>query len=209
MKRITHEVQVWRIPLDDHSRPCLAMRRRDLDDDELARAETLVFPLLSRSFRRGPRGAPGDPGTGAGLRPEGPPLFVGPHGKPALAAPPSPIGFNLSHADGLAVTAVTDGRGVGVDVEKERPDVAHEEIARRFFRPPTPTRLPPCPPRSVTPCSSRLDAEGGLAGVHPRRVERLRAHIQDIVGGLLDRVIPRGRMEVLGDFANRLSSRRS
>ena len=38
----------------------------------------------------------------------------------------------------------------------------------------------------------------------PRRVERLRAHIQDIVDGLLDRVLPRGRMDVLGDFANRL-----
>lgn len=38
----------------------------------------------------------------------------------------------------------------------------------------------------------------------PRRVEVLRAHIQDIVDGLLDRVIPSGQMEVLGDFANRL-----
>jgi cytochrome P450 len=38
----------------------------------------------------------------------------------------------------------------------------------------------------------------------PRRVERLRAHLQDIVDGLLDRVIPRGRMDVLGDFANPL-----
>jgi pimeloyl-[acyl-carrier protein] synthase len=38
----------------------------------------------------------------------------------------------------------------------------------------------------------------------PRRVERLRAHIQEIVDGLLDRVIPQGRMDVVGDFANRL-----
>jgi pimeloyl-[acyl-carrier protein] synthase len=38
----------------------------------------------------------------------------------------------------------------------------------------------------------------------PRRVERLRAHIQDIVDDLLDRVIPSERIEVLGDFANRL-----
>jgi pimeloyl-[acyl-carrier protein] synthase len=38
----------------------------------------------------------------------------------------------------------------------------------------------------------------------PRRVERLRAHLQEIVDGLLDRVVPRGRMDVLGDFANPL-----
>jgi cytochrome P450 len=38
----------------------------------------------------------------------------------------------------------------------------------------------------------------------PRRVERLRTHIQEIVDSLLDRVIPEGRMDVLGDFANRL-----
>jgi cytochrome P450 len=38
----------------------------------------------------------------------------------------------------------------------------------------------------------------------PRRVDRLRRHLQDIVDGLLDRVIPAGRMDVLGDFANRL-----
>jgi cytochrome P450 len=38
----------------------------------------------------------------------------------------------------------------------------------------------------------------------PRRVEVLRSHIQDIVDGLLDRVIPQGRMDVLADFANRL-----
>jgi len=38
----------------------------------------------------------------------------------------------------------------------------------------------------------------------PRRVEELRLHLQDIVDGLLDRVIPGGRMDVLGDFANQL-----
>ena len=38
----------------------------------------------------------------------------------------------------------------------------------------------------------------------PRRVEELRLHLQDIVDGLLDRVIPEGRMDVLGDFANQL-----
>jgi cytochrome P450 len=38
----------------------------------------------------------------------------------------------------------------------------------------------------------------------PRRVARLRAHLQAIVDGLLDRVIGAGRMDVLADFANPL-----
>ncbi len=36
------------------------------------------------------------------------------------------------------------------------------------------------------------------------RIEGLRAHIQDIVDALLDRVLPAGRMDVLADFANLL-----
>ena len=38
----------------------------------------------------------------------------------------------------------------------------------------------------------------------PRRVERLRAHLQEIIDDLLDRVVPLGRMDVLADFANQL-----
>ena len=35
----------------------------------------------------------------------------------------------------------------------------------------------------------------------PRRVERLREHIQDIMDGLLDAVLPQGRMDVIEDLA--------
>jgi len=37
-----------------------------------------------------------------------------------------------------------------------------------------------------------------------RRVERLRAHIQDIADRLIDRVAPAGRMDIIADFANPL-----
>ncbi len=37
-----------------------------------------------------------------------------------------------------------------------------------------------------------------------RRVELLRPHIQDIADRLLDRVLPKGRMDVIADFANPL-----
>lgn len=60
----------------------------------------------------------------------------GPHGKPALAVPRSEgLSFNLSHSGSIALVAVARRRPVGVDCEQLRPDVAHREIAARFFTP--------------------------------------------------------------------------
>jgi len=74
-------------------------------------------------------------------------------GKPALCAPAGtnallragtnallrPAGegieFNLSHAHGLALYAVTRNRRVGIDVEWVRPDLATDAIAEQFFSP--------------------------------------------------------------------------
>lgn len=50
------------------------------------------------------------------------------------------------------------------------------------------------------PAHTRLRALASVAFT-PRRVEHLRAHIQEIVDGLLDRVIQTGRMDVVKDFA--------
>lgn len=58
-------------------------------------------------------------------------------GKPALAhdANDPPLNFNLSHAHGLALYALTRGREIGLDVEFIRPEFAGLEIAERFFSP--------------------------------------------------------------------------
>ena len=58
------------------------------------------------------------------------------HGKPALipSSAPRTLSFNLSHAHGLLLVAITQNRQVGIDVEYTRaplPDV--EQIAERFF----------------------------------------------------------------------------
>lgn len=61
-------------------------------------------------------------------------VFVtGPHGKPMLARPASPLQFNLSHSSGLALLALTHGRAVGVDLEAVRSMDDCEAIARRNF----------------------------------------------------------------------------
>src|SRR6266850_3503894 len=59
----------------------------------------------------------------------------GPYGKPKLAPihDKKKLAFNLSHSHELALIAVTQGREIGVDVERVRADFAFDEVAQRFF----------------------------------------------------------------------------
>jgi 4'-phosphopantetheinyl transferase len=45
------------------------------------------------------------------------------------------LNFNLSHSAGLALYAFARDQEVGVDVERVRFDIEHEQIAERFFSP--------------------------------------------------------------------------
>jgi 4'-phosphopantetheinyl transferase len=58
------------------------------------------------------------------------------HGKPEIALPAadgSPLHFNLSHTEGLAVCAVGRNVEIGIDAEKIRSDIDVMELANRFF----------------------------------------------------------------------------
>jgi len=55
----------------------------------------------------------------------------GAHGKPTLEG--SPVRFNVSHTDGLALIAVADGVDVGVDVERIRAVTRADGLANRYF----------------------------------------------------------------------------
>lgn len=63
--------------------------------------------------------------------------------KPALAGVPRipDLQFNLSHSDGRLLLALVRGRSIGVDIERIRNDINHEEIAQRFFAPDEVARL--------------------------------------------------------------------
>ena len=69
------------------------------------------------------------------IEPTAVPIAYAERGKPYLAAPYSQLKFNLSHAGDWALLAVSDGRELGVDVEKIRPLPELEQIAERFFAP--------------------------------------------------------------------------
>jgi len=60
-----------------------------------------------------------------------------PYGKPSLAEEfnVGALCFNLSHADGLALYAVTCGRQLGVDIERVRADLVDAQVAEQFFSP--------------------------------------------------------------------------
>ncbi len=59
----------------------------------------------------------------------------GPYGKPALAAAHNAgmLQFNLAHAQGLALYAITRERAIGIDIEQVRPIADLEQLAARFF----------------------------------------------------------------------------
>ena len=59
----------------------------------------------------------------------------GKHGKPYLDSNVAGknIAFNVSHSHGMALVAITPGGRLGVDLEKIRPEVEWQALAKRFF----------------------------------------------------------------------------
>lgn len=63
-------------------------------------------------------------------------LHTGRRGKPELRAPrDTDLRFNIAHADDLAILGFTNGRDIGVDIERLDRTVAAEDLAERFFSP--------------------------------------------------------------------------
>ena len=162
------EVHVWRAPLDAAPERVAALGAL-LAEDERGRAARFAFPdlraryavargrlrvLLGRYLAAAP----------ASLR-----FAYGPQGKPALADGATGLEFNLAHSGHLALYAVTRRRAVGVDVEAERPRLADELMARRFFSPAEVAALLALPPtarvaaffRIWTRKEAYLKAKGG------------------------------------------------
>ena len=131
-----NEVHVWRASLE-LAAPRVRALRHDLNEEELERAERFHFQrhrshfIVARGLLRTVLGRylKTEPGR---LR-----FQYGPKGKPELDGGTGRRGlrFNVSHSHGLALYAVTHDRQIGVDVERIRPDVAGEKIAKRFFSP--------------------------------------------------------------------------
>jgi 4'-phosphopantetheinyl transferase len=110
------EVATWEglLAPDEAARAARLRSRRDRDRFVAARAQLRV--LLGTLLDRAP----------AEVR-----FAYGPAGKPSV--PGVSLQFNLAHSGGTGLVAVADGRRVGADVERVRPDPLADGVAERFF----------------------------------------------------------------------------
>lgn len=131
---LTGEVHLWLVEFSS-VREHLGYLEGLLASDETQRAVRFLFPadrerfILSRGALREILSrylgqAPGD------IQ-----FIYQQQGKPLLAreADRRRLSFNASHAESLALIALSDGRAVGVDVECIREDRMNLAVARRFF----------------------------------------------------------------------------
>jgi 4'-phosphopantetheinyl transferase len=125
-------VQLWSASTTDAER---GWGEWPLSPSEQERAARFVFEKDRLTFVLGRRMLRSLLGDMLGCAPGAVPLALGAHGKPELegGARSSGLCFNLAHSGAQVLCAVALGRGVGVDVERERGDLDVLELARRFF----------------------------------------------------------------------------
>jgi len=120
-----NDAHVWIFPTNISTARCTELRKI-LSPDEVARTDRIQF-IASRGELRIRLAAY------CGVQPESLVFGVGPHGKPFLREPASPIQFNLSHSGELAALVVTSGLPCGIDIEKVRSKISDQALAQRFF----------------------------------------------------------------------------
>lgn len=112
-----------------------ARLERHLSADEVARANRLMFELARNRFVAGRAFLRETLASYLKVEPEDIVLAEGEWGKPCLAKRKGcdTLCFNLSHAAGLAVLAVSRDREVGIDMERIAMELPFRDIARMFF----------------------------------------------------------------------------
>lgn len=129
------EVQVWGFSLES-DRDVLAWAQACLSPDERARAQRLVSGRHQREFMLAHGALRLVLSRYCGQLPQDLVFQKTASGKPflpSLLSDHCAIQFNLTHSHGRAVIAVGNGREVGVDLEKIRPQVDVISLAKRFF----------------------------------------------------------------------------
>jgi 4'-phosphopantetheinyl transferase len=124
------QVDVWRIPLD---LPTASVKSLEsiLSADERDRAARFRFPEGKDRYIVAHGCLHNILAHYLGCEPGQLSFSNNEYGKPALSG--HQLEFNLSHSGNFALVAVSQGRKVGVDVERIRSDVELERIAGRYF----------------------------------------------------------------------------
>ena len=130
-------IHVWGFSLDE-SRSFAEQCRSWLSEDERGRAARFISQQDQFRFVLAHGGLRAVLGRYLGLGPDAVELDRSEAGKPFVrkeGGGQSPITFNLSHAHGRALIAVSKGREVGVDLERIRSDVEVVKLSKRYFAP--------------------------------------------------------------------------
>ncbi|WP_354642971.1 4'-phosphopantetheinyl transferase family protein [Kitasatospora camelliae] len=134
------EVHVWRAPLDLPEETALRYAQT-LGPEERARAAGCRLPVQRARFVAAHGALRAVLARYTGQSPAELCLGRSERGRPHLAEDPAArpavpvLDFNLSHAGGLALIAVTRTGRVGVDLEEVRADLDHRAMADRFLGP--------------------------------------------------------------------------
>ena len=129
-------INVWGLILDGPE-DCQEQYRRSLSGEERTRADRFVSDEDRQRYVFSHGCLRLLLGRCLNVEPSAVKFQLGPTGKPVLchATHGSDLSFNLAHAHGRALIAIAQGREVGVDLERVRPDVAVEKLSTRYFAP--------------------------------------------------------------------------
>jgi 4'-phosphopantetheinyl transferase len=130
-------VHLWGIDLNGSSR-CLERCAQWLDKEERHRASRMVREEDRQRYMFAHGGLRVVLSRYLGIGPDVLEMYRSESGKPSLAKElrvhPA-ITFNMSHAHGRALIAVSKGQEVGVDLERIRSDVEVAKLSERYFAP--------------------------------------------------------------------------
>lgn len=130
-------VHLWGIELDGSPR-CLELCAQWLDEEEQHRAARLVREGDRQRYVLAHGGLRAVLSRYLGIGPDVLELYRSEAGKPSLTresrGQPA-ITFNMSHAQGRALIAVSKGQEIGVDLERIRSDVEVAKLSERYFTP--------------------------------------------------------------------------
>ena len=125
------DVHIWRMDLNAPERDIERLRAL-LSQDEHARAKRFVRPIHARRFIAAHGALRLVLANCLRIDPKSIEFQKNEHGKPHLVQETA-ITFNLSHSGDLALIGVTEGRAIGVDLERFRERLEMDKIAKRHF----------------------------------------------------------------------------
>lgn len=126
-----HQVDIWRVELD-LAPDSVKLAESTLSANESQRAARFRFDKDRHRFAVSHIALRDILSHYLHIEPEKINFTVGEYGKPAIKSDLN-LDFNLSHSGDYALIAIARGHKIGIDVERFRPEMELEKIARRFF----------------------------------------------------------------------------